>query len=125
MKLKDDFFKIENISINDDKVEYAIRLNQEHFIYKAHFPENPITPGVCIIQIIKELTEENLQCELFFRKAAKIKFLNVINPIENETVNIILSITEGKADIKIEATVFYSNITFSRLSFVAERIEDI
>ena len=27
MKLKDDFFKIENISINDDKVEYAIRLN--------------------------------------------------------------------------------------------------
>ena len=123
MKLKDDFFKIEEESIADNnKIEYTIRLNPEHFIYKAHFPGNPITPGVCITQIIKELLEEQLQCELFLRKTVKVRYLNVINPTVNEIVNLTLSITEeDEKNINISAIVYYNDITFSQLSFVGEK----
>ena len=32
-----------------------IRLLPDNVIYKAHFPEKPITPGVCIVQMAVEL----------------------------------------------------------------------
>ena len=32
-----------------------IELNPEHGIYKGHFPYVPVAPGVCLVQIIKEI----------------------------------------------------------------------
>ena len=37
---------------------YTIVVNENHFIYKAHFPNNPITPGVCMVQMIEEIMKE-------------------------------------------------------------------
>ena len=55
MKLLDSLFSIVSASSEDGRHVYTIRLNPEHFIYKAHFPGEPITPGVCIMQIAIEL----------------------------------------------------------------------
>ena len=33
----------------------TIHLYAEHPIYKGHFPQIPIAPGVCLVQIIKEI----------------------------------------------------------------------
>ena len=58
-------------------------------IYQAHFPGEPITPGVCIVQIGKEVIEDLLleqssaSPRLEIIKAKNIKFLSVISP--NET----------------------------------------
>ena len=29
----------------------TLTLNAEHPIFKGHFPNNPVTPGVCMMQI--------------------------------------------------------------------------
>ena len=34
----------------------TLTLNAEHPIFKGHFPNNPVTPGVCMMQIVKNLT---------------------------------------------------------------------
>ena len=58
-------------------------------IYQAHFPGEPITPGVCIVQIGKEVIEDllleqsSVSRRLEIIKAKNIKFLSVISP--NET----------------------------------------
>ena len=44
--------------LEDKGQEVKIRLNPDHEIYRAHFPGNPITPGVCIVQIISEVLGE-------------------------------------------------------------------
>ena len=41
-------------------VSYTIKLIPSCVIYQAHFPGEPITPGVCIVQMAKELIEELL-----------------------------------------------------------------
>ena len=51
----DDLFSIVSCHSGEDGVEYAVRLNPEHFIFRAHFPGMPITPGVCILQMCIEL----------------------------------------------------------------------
>ena len=118
MKLKDDFFKVIDSSENEDKSEYCIQLNPSHLIYRAHFPENPITPGVCIIQIIKELASGHLHRNLFLHKIEKVRFLNVINPLENSQVNISLNINPESGQYKVSGTAFTTDSTFSKFSLI-------
>ena len=61
MILKNSLYTIEGQQSQEGTVSYDIRLHSDHFIYQAHFPGEPITPGVCVVQIAKELLEEHLQ----------------------------------------------------------------
>ena len=57
MRLNGDFYRIES-RLEDRTLGqsgFKVILNPDHLIYKAHFPGQPVTPGVCILQIIQEL----------------------------------------------------------------------
>jgi 3-hydroxyacyl-[acyl-carrier-protein] dehydratase len=82
MILKDDFFKIIEQNGND----FLIKLNKNHWIYCAHFPKNPITPGVILIQISSELLQTIVNCKLFLQKIKNLKFIAVVNPEIDEYV---------------------------------------
>ena len=119
MKLKDHFFNIKNSSQTTTGMDYTIGLNPEHCIFQAHFPENPITPGVCIIQIIKELLKEILNRELFLKKVHNAKFLYAINPLENREITFSISISsEGDEVHKIVAVVCNESNVFAKLSLL-------
>ena len=64
MKLRDSLYTIVSEFKGDGRHDFNIKLDPEHFIYKAHFPGEPITPGVCIMQIAKELLEEAEEDEM-------------------------------------------------------------
>jgi len=116
MNLKADFFEIKDYHQTEKGFDYIIELNPEHFIYRAHFPENPITPGVCIIQIIKELLIDRWQHDLFLQKIHNIKFLNVINPLENKEVTFSFSVSSEENTHKIGVMVFHNDKPFAKLS---------
>jgi len=119
MKLKNDFFCIKDACQTETGINYTIGLNPEHFIYQVHFPNNPVTPGVYIIQIIQELLEEVLERTLFMKKLHNGKFLNVINPLENNEVIFSISISsEGNDAHKISAVVSNENHQFAKLSML-------
>ena len=80
MKLKDSLYSITCQTTEGTHQQYDILLNKEHFIYKAHFPDEPVTPGVCILQIGKELVEDILQRRLEIKQIKNVKFLSVISP---------------------------------------------
>ena len=105
MILKDDFFTIENQNNDGDNAEFCIKLNQEHYIYKAHFPNNPITPGVCIVQMVKEVYSHIIRKKLFLNKIKNLKFNYPIIPTKNEYVTMKINRTleeEGVHNLKVE-----------------------
>ncbi|MDR2466008.1 MAG: hypothetical protein LBD35_01335 [Prevotellaceae bacterium] len=114
MKLKDDFFSV--IETSPDKKDYLVSLNPRHEIYSDHFPGNPVTPGVCIIQMIKELASLYTGRKLFMRHASKIRYFKVINPTEHERINVSLDIVPGENECRVAATVSSNDDTFARLS---------
>jgi len=119
MKLKDDFFIVKNFCQTASGMDYAIELNPKHTIFGAHFPNNPITPGVCIIQIVKELSEDMLKCELFLKEAKNIKFLNVIDPLKNPDITFSISIaSESEEEHKINTVVYTHDQQFAKLSML-------
>lgn len=87
-----------------ETVTATIKLFKEHEIFKGHFPGNPVMPGVCMIQIIKELTEKHIKKELFMASASNIKFMAIINPDKNDILTLTLAISEEDDQIKVKNT---------------------
>ena len=87
MKLQNSLYCIRSKAVTDAFVRYDIHLDASHLIYQAHFPGDPITPGVCIIQIAKELLEDHLGRHLEIQIVKNVKFLNVISPLETPDIS--------------------------------------
>jgi 3-hydroxyacyl-[acyl-carrier-protein] dehydratase len=80
------------------KFTFTIKLNPGHPIYKGHFPGNPVVPGVCQIQMIKELTSLILKKNLVIYKSDNIKFLAMIIPTEVPFLKVNIEIKEKDPD---------------------------
>ncbi|MCC8039422.1 MAG: beta-hydroxyacyl-ACP dehydratase [Bacteroidales bacterium] len=82
MKLRNSLYKIEAeeiLSTNDARVDFV--LLPDCPIYRAHFPYQPITPGVCIIQLIKEMAEGIKDTSLNVTAVKNAKFLQPLEPM--------------------------------------------
>ena len=79
--------KCQEVLSSRSNTSFRLRLNPEHFIYQAHFPGEPITPGVCILQIGKELLAELLQESLEITHVKNVKFLSVISPLKEKKIS--------------------------------------
>lgn len=86
--LLDTFFKIVNTSKEEEKTIIKVELDKDHKIYEGHFPGNPVVPGVCLIQMIKEVIEVQQQQKLRLTTADEIKFLNIVNPLTANLLDI-------------------------------------
>ena len=117
MKLENDFYQIKAIQQTDKGVNFTVRLNPDHYIYAAHFPGNPITPGVCITQIVKELSEKLVQAPLFLKIMKNIKFTQIINPLQDPEVTFALSAPqENETGYRVSANVTSDSALFAKLS---------
>lgn len=95
-------YKTTSFKFKDGIVHTTIAINKKHDIFNGHFPGNPVMPGVCMIQIIKELTEQALDVTLFMEKSSNIKFMALINPEVNSNLNLELTIKKEEDKIKVK-----------------------
>jgi 3-hydroxyacyl-[acyl-carrier-protein] dehydratase len=78
--LMSDFYTVHELQSGDSSLSCLIVFNHTHKIFKGHFPQQPVVPGVCTIQMVKELIEQQLDRKLILRSASQIKFLQLITP---------------------------------------------
>lgn len=71
-----------------------VALNPKHPLYQGHFPEHPIVPGVCMLQLMKECAENISHQSLQYTQIASCKFLSAINPVETNQLELVLSLNE-------------------------------
>ena len=82
-----------------------ISLDPAHDIFKGHFPGNPILPGVCQVEIVRELAEIILEKKLMLTQASQIKYMNLINPLSDPLLQVHFKITGNGAqefDVSVE-----------------------
>ncbi len=113
--LKESFYTIkEKNQISESHVEAVIDLNVNHDIYKGHFPEQPIVPGVCQVQIIKEFLEDLMGKKLQMITGDNIKFTGMIIPTQNPQVNFTVNYKVNGEEILCEAKLFFGETTFTK-----------
>jgi 3-hydroxyacyl-[acyl-carrier-protein] dehydratase len=102
---------------------YRLRLNTSHPIYEAHFAGNPVTPGACIVQIIKELSEEYLNSALCIDAVKNTKFMHVIHPVINNEITVAISLkTVEENSFSFSATVFDGETTFAKATMTCASV---
>lgn len=84
--LLNNLFIQEHQTISDHILETKLSLVKNHSVFKGHFPEQPVLPGVCMIQVNKELLEAHLKFPLMMDSSKQVKFLHVVNPLEMDYV---------------------------------------
>ena len=109
MKLLNDFYTLLESQETENGISVWVKIDKGHAIFKGHFPNHPVTPGVCTIQIIKELSEKHFGKELMLKTARNVKFMAIINPEENDEARFDLSFeTVENGEISVKATVMMS-----------------
>ncbi len=130
--LLNDFFEISNISTEKEikeglKAEFTatIKLNPNHPIYSGHFPNNPVTPGVCLIQIVRETTELFMKEKFLLSSVSNIKFLIPVKP--DITPELSLKVTIKENDEKsfwIDAVMNFGGDTYFKIQKAELTITD-
>ena len=117
MKLANNLYSV--ASLDEGNNSATVVLCPESLIYKAHFPEQPITPGVCIIQMATELLESLLHISLELSEIKNAKFLSVISPDKMSEVTYAFqktSIEEDEGSVKTNVVVSSGETICAKLS---------
>jgi len=124
MVLKDFYKVLSEEKTSDSKYSITILVNEKHEVFKGHFPGNPIMPGVCMIQIIKELTEKITNETLMIQTLANVKFMALINPETNPELRLELDITMTEDNlVKVKNTTYFNETVALKLSNVYKKLE--
>ncbi|OBX24363.1 MULTISPECIES: 3-hydroxyacyl-ACP dehydratase [Bizionia] len=115
MLLKD-FYKVNSLESTEGKAIAYITINKDHDVFKGHFPGNPVTPGVCMMQIIKELSEEVLSKKLFMESASNVKFMAIINPYKTPDLELTLDIDETETGFRVKNITKFNDTVALKLT---------
>jgi 3-hydroxyacyl-[acyl-carrier-protein] dehydratase len=78
--LKGSLYKINTSFCSDGVLHALLEINEHHEIFEGHFPGQPVLPGACMLQMVKEILEYVFDRKLQLQKANNLKFLQLIDP---------------------------------------------
>ena len=105
--------------VEENTLSVTLQLHQEHNVFKGHFPSHPVLPGVAMLQIIKNLSEAHFNTSLFMQSANRVKFLNLVNPFENDVLEFQLVFQQEEKTLKVKnSTTFVDGAMVMQCSLV-------
>lgn len=87
------FYTITNWTTSEESIQATLLIDPEHPLFKGHFPNMPILPGACMVQLTHHLVDKHLQKATRFVKAGQIKFLIPVNPLQEPELTANLKLT--------------------------------
>jgi 3-hydroxyacyl-[acyl-carrier-protein] dehydratase len=109
--LINDFFKIRKREKEGETISYQLKIDKNHAIFEGHFPGQPVVPGVCLTQIIKELIEQETNVQLQLTKGSNLKFMAVVDPQKNDELTYQLQFNQSEDQINASASAMMGDIT--------------
>ncbi|WMJ72405.1 3-hydroxyacyl-ACP dehydratase [Cytophagaceae bacterium ABcell3] len=108
MILKDNLYKISSIDVEDENYKIEVLLDAGHEIFKGHFPEQPVLPGVCLLEMLKELISEVKGKAYRLKEAGNIKYLKLVDPRNDPKLTLLIHAKEGEAGLTVNASSLLS-----------------
>jgi 3-hydroxyacyl-[acyl-carrier-protein] dehydratase len=93
--ITNDFFKILDLQSSPGAVKAVINIDRTHQIFNGHFPGQPVLPGVCMIQIVREISEKASLRKLRILSGENIKFSAIVNPNIESELKVDISFTKN------------------------------
>ena len=101
-----DYYKIKDILKKEDGTTlFQIILQTDCEVYKGHFPGEPVSPGVCNIQMIRECAEQTLEKPLLLNNLQQCRLTTLVTPLKNPQVEVTIHLEEKGGVYKLKATL--------------------
>ena len=119
MLFENSFYKVNQEVHTDGALNVSITIDASHDVFTGHFPDNPITPGVVQMEIVKELLSKVTKREMKCVSVGNCKFLAILNPIETPSIDIVLNYALQEDETYKVSTVMSANeTTYMKMSSI-------
>lgn len=109
--LVNDFFTIDKLEKEGGEIRADLVINADHKIFEGHFPGHPVVPGVCMMQMVKEIIEQAIGKKTNLLRAGELKFLAIIDPQKNNIVKAVLKYNiEQNGNVAVSGTFFIESV---------------
>ena len=123
--LSNSFYNIvSSTQLADGSYRYEVSLDGRHEIFKGHFPKLPVLPGVCILQIVKDIVEDIVGYKLRLRQASNVKFMSLIMPDSSDNrLTFVLNISRtDDTSWVVKNTTSQNDITVVKLTNIYQSV---
>lgn len=97
--------------------------NPNHNIFEGHFPNEPILPGVCMIQFVRESIEMLYNSKLKLLSSKTVKFIHIIDPrIEHNLILELKVVVTNNNTYEIHGKIMNTSITFFQIRSIYSEI---
>ncbi|GAB2986760.1 hypothetical protein GCM10027049_28110 [Mucilaginibacter puniceus] len=110
--LTDPIFKILSINSTEGLISAALEVNVNHEIFNGHFPEQPVVPGACMVQLVKDVLEKRLNATLQLKIANNLKFLELIAPQLTTHLQLKLAYTIEDELVKVHGDLVAEDVIY-------------
>ena len=110
----DPIFQIISVNADESTIIASVEIDINNDILKGHFPDQPVVPGACMVQLVKEVLADTLNKPLRLTKADNIKFLSLIEP-STGSLQLNINYQLSDSDVKVSAALLSGEVTFMKL----------
>ena len=108
MKVLEELIKVERAaweSVDGDlRVAATLAARRDSAVYRGHFPSQPVTPGVLMLQAVVELLSQASGKQLTLKKVNNVKYLAMMGPDDIDGATLAATLTPDNV-----ATATYTN----------------
>ncbi|MEG1555634.1 MAG: hypothetical protein RR356_02790 [Bacteroidales bacterium] len=117
--MKQPIYDIENMEKREDELLFSVKLMAEHPIFKGHFPDHPILPGIISIYMVKDCFSQYHHVDYTFFHIIQCKFIKIIDPTLHSKLNIsVKNALSNDNKIELSGKIFNKIETFVTLKIL-------
>jgi 3-hydroxyacyl-[acyl-carrier-protein] dehydratase len=109
--LKNNFYTILSLAHQDSSIKAALQLNAGHRIFAGHFPGQPVVPGACMLQIVREVLSHTLKSDPRLKKADNLKFIAPIDPLMTDELTLGINYKIIETVLQVNAVICANSVT--------------
>lgn len=113
-----DFYSILENKTIENKTLFTLQLNKHHEIFKGHFPDKPVTPGVVQLEILQELLQQILNETVVLNQLSSCKYTSILDPNIHPLVQMEVQINPLETGWKVTAVLYFEATQFTKISAI-------
>lgn len=91
MTANEEIFKVERVDHADNIIKVILSINADSPIFNGHFPGQPVIPGACMLQVVKDVLAGSLGYGVQLKNGDNLKFVGMIVPDAASAVTLEIS----------------------------------
>lgn len=115
--MSNDFlFKVVESEMKEGLHHFRVCINPDHSIFEGHFPNMPVMPGVCTLDMTKQIISGVVGSRLRYSQIKDCKFLAAILPREEPLLNVKLELSDAlEGDYKVNCEISSNDLVMLKL----------